>query len=172
MLRLFAWNVLCPALELSWAECKSRGITSSQCAGIPWGFPSDLTSHPGSNSNSVKREGDLSFGCLLPFAISGAKLSSDLLWSFPRLAQSPGPLGYWMEEMAHHDTDLFLDDYDADQNKDWLRSRLFLPCHPLIHIWDLLCAPGDFRWTMRWCKMTLIVSTYAPSRSSHRTWIM
>ena len=64
--------------ELVRGPRKLRRIMSSQCAGIPWGFPSDLTSHPSSNSNSVRRR-DLSFGCLLPFAFSGAKLSSDLL---------------------------------------------------------------------------------------------
>lgn len=42
------------------------------------GVPSDLASQPSSNSNSVKRR-DLSFGCLLPFASSGVKLSPDLL---------------------------------------------------------------------------------------------
>lgn len=120
--------------EPLWGGCILPRIMSSQCSGIPWGFPSDLTSHPSSNSNSEKRR-DLSFGCLLPFAFSGVRLSSDLLWSFPRLAQSPGLLNHWMEETAHHKSDLFLDDHYPGQNKDWLRSCLFFflsPCH-VVH---------------------------------------
>lgn len=90
---LHSWKCALPVL--AW-------IMSSQRAGIPpWGFPSDLTSHPSSNSNSVKKR-DMSFGCLLPFAFSGAKLSSDLLWSFPRLPQSPGrnPVTKWRKPLT------------------------------------------------------------------------
>lgn len=126
---LVVWIVLClgPNLFESLVNCVVSWAFNVQVS--RGGFPSDLASQPSSNSNSVKRR-DLSFGCLLPFAFSGVRLSSDLLWSFPRLAQSPCLPNYWMEETAHHENDLFMEDYYAGRCKDRLRSRLFLPCHP------------------------------------------
>lgn len=43
--------------EPLWGGCILPRIMSSQCSGIPWGFPSDLTSHPSSNSNSREEKG-------------------------------------------------------------------------------------------------------------------
>lgn len=67
-------------------------------------------------------------------------LSQEQSWALiycevsPRLAQSPCLPNYWMEETAHHEHDLFLEDCYPGQCGDWLRSRLFLPCHPQLHI--------------------------------------
>lgn len=124
----FWFSCAVPAPGLVWEPCKLSCTMGSQCAGIPWGFPSDLTPQPSCNSGSAKRR-DLSFGCLFPFAFSGVKLSPDLLWSFPRLAQSPCLPNYWMEETAREENDLFLDDDYPGQCKDWLRSCVFVPCH-------------------------------------------
>lgn len=67
-------------------------------------------------------------------------LSQEQSWALiycevsPRLAQSPCLPNYSMEETAHHEHDLFLEDCYPGQREDWLRSRLFLPCHPQLRI--------------------------------------
>lgn len=97
---LRVWSMCCPSpnlLERLLICIVSRAV-SVQVTPMGVSLWSHI-SHPSSNSSSV-RERDLSFGCLLPFAFSGAKLSSDLLWNFLRPAQSPGLPNYWMEGAA------------------------------------------------------------------------
>lgn len=123
------------------------------------GFP--VIWHHTSSSNFQLRE-EKGFVIWLPASLllfSGVKLSSDLLWSFPRLAQSPCLPNYWMEETAHHESDLFSDGYYPGQRKDWLRSYRFFSAmsstvpHPsfLSGQWDLWSG----EWKIKSCEIGL-----------------
>lgn len=80
--------------------CKLRPTKSKSMCRYPMGVSLWSPITPPAVIPALWREGICHFGCLLPFAFSGAKLSSDLLWSFPRLTQSPCLPSYWKQEMA------------------------------------------------------------------------
>lgn len=70
--------------EPLWGGCILPRIMSSQCSGIPWGFPSDLTSHPSSNSNSREEKG---FVIWLPASLCFLRSEAEL-WFIVKFPQA------------------------------------------------------------------------------------
>lgn len=95
------------------------------------GFPL-ISHHTPAVIPSLWRGGICHFGCLFPPFLfsSGVKLSSDLLWSFPGLAQSPGLPNYQTKESAPCESDLFLGRLLPRPERGWWLALCFL--FPLV----------------------------------------
>lgn len=118
-----------PMPELVWEACKLRGIMSSWCTGIPWGFPL-ISHHTPAVIPTLWREGICHLAACFPLP------SQEQSWALIYCEVSPGSLSLrvssvteWRKQLTTRMTFL-LDDYYPGQCKDWLRSCLFLPCHP------------------------------------------